>query len=58
MCRFKSNLFTTGSARRAFTLIEVTTALMLLGIIIGAVMTLMNRYVEAVVDMQLREQAF
>jgi hypothetical protein len=31
---------------------------MLLGIIIGSVMTLMNRYVEAVMDMQLREQAF
>ncbi|MDH4201274.1 MAG: type II secretion system GspH family protein [Phycisphaerae bacterium] len=58
MCDFKNNLFRTGSDRRAFTLIEVATALMLLGIIIGAVMTLMNRYVEAVIDMQLREQAF
>jgi len=57
MCGFKNNLFTTGSDRRAFTLLEVATALMLLGIIIGSVMTLMNRYVEAVMDMQLREQA-
>jgi hypothetical protein len=39
-------------------MIEVATALALLGIILGAVMTLMNRYVEAVMDMQLREQAF
>lgn len=39
-------------------MIEVATALLLLGIIIGSVMTLMNRYVESVMDMQLREQAF
>lgn len=58
MCGFKNNLFRTGSARRAFTLIEIATALVLLGMIIGSVMTLMNRYVEAVMDMQLREQAF
>jgi len=58
MCGFKNNLFRTGSCRPAFTLLEVATALALLTIIIGAVMTLMNRYVEAVMDMQLRDQAF
>lgn len=58
MCGFKNNLFRTGSPRRAFTLLEVATALALLGIIIGSVMTLMNRYVEAVMNMQLRDQAF
>lgn len=58
MCGFNNNLFRTSLGRRAFTLVEVATALMLLGIIIGSVMTLMNRYVEAVMDMQLREQAF
>ena len=58
MCRFKNNLFKEHSARRAFTIVEVVAALAVLSVMLGSVMVLMNRYVEAVMDLQLREQAF
>ncbi|MHC4291885.1 MAG: hypothetical protein ACYSTR_06705 [Planctomycetota bacterium] len=37
---------------------EVVAALAVLSVMLGSVMVLMNRYVEAVMDLQLREQAF
>jgi prepilin-type N-terminal cleavage/methylation domain-containing protein len=41
-----------------FTLVEVAAALVLLGLLLGSTLTLMNRYVDTVIDMQLRQQAF
>lgn len=58
MCDFKNNPFRKKSNRQAFTLVETAAALLVLSIIIGSVMVLVNRYTEAVMDMQLREQAF
>ena len=58
MYRFKINMFTKDSAKRAFTIVEVVAALAVLSVMLGSVMVLMNRYVEAVMDLQLREQAF
>ncbi|MEN8128398.1 MAG: hypothetical protein ABFR90_11445 [Planctomycetota bacterium] len=37
---------------------EIATALVILSVMLGSVIVLMNRYVEAVMDMQLRDQAF
>ena len=39
-------------------MVEVVAAMVLLSIILSSVMVLMNRYVDSVIDMQLREQAF
>jgi len=58
MCRFKYNSFKWVSRRPAFTMVEVAAAVLLLGIILASVMVLMNRYVDAVIEMQLREEAF
>ena len=58
MCRFNDNLFTVRSHRAAFTLVEVGAALVLLSIILSSVMVLMNRYVDSVIDLQLRQEAF
>ena len=41
-----------------FTLVEVVAALALLTIMLSSVLVLMNRYVGAVIDMRLRQQAF
>lgn len=41
-----------------FTIVEVAAALLLLSLMLGSVMVLMNRYVEAVMDMRLEEEAF
>ena len=58
MCRFKNILLKPGPNRRAFTIVEVATALVILSVILGSVVVLMNRYVEAVMDMELHWQAF
>jgi type II secretory pathway pseudopilin PulG len=58
MCHFNDNLFTVRSQRAAFTLVEVGAALVLLSIILSSVMVLMNRYVDSVIDLQLRQEAF
>ncbi|MHC4771515.1 MAG: type IV pilus modification PilV family protein [Planctomycetota bacterium] len=58
MCRFNDNLFRARSQRPAFTLVEVGAALVLLSIILSSVMVLMNRYVDSVIDLQLRQEAF
>ncbi|MHC5173006.1 MAG: type IV pilus modification PilV family protein [Planctomycetota bacterium] len=58
MCRFNDNLFTVRSHRAAFTLVEVGAALVLLSIILSSVMVLMNLYVDSVIDLQLRQEAF
>ena len=58
MCRFNDNLFTVRSHRPAFTLVEVGAALVLLSIILSSVMVLMNRYVDSVIELQLRQEAF
>jgi len=58
MYRFKNNLFRSNFRRSAFTLLEVTTALLLLSMILTSVMVLINRGVDSVVDMQLRQHAF
>ena len=42
----------------AFTMVEVVAALVLLSMILSSVMVLMNRYVDSVIDLQLREEAF
>ena len=39
-------------------MVEVVAALVLLSIILSSVMVLMNRYVDSVIDLQLREEAF
>lgn len=41
-----------------FTIVEVAAALVLLGLLLASTLTLMNRYADTVIDMQLREQAF
>jgi prepilin-type N-terminal cleavage/methylation domain-containing protein len=46
------------AASGGFTLVEVAAALVLLGLLLGSTLTLMNRYVDTVIDMQLRQQAF
>ncbi|MHC5145748.1 MAG: prepilin-type N-terminal cleavage/methylation domain-containing protein [Planctomycetota bacterium] len=58
MYRFNHNLFRTRPHRRAFTLVEVSAGLALLALILSSVMVLMNRYVDTVVDLGLREEAF
>jgi type II secretory pathway pseudopilin PulG len=58
MYRFNDNLKRSVTAGSGFTLVEVTTALFLLSMILTSVMVLMNRYVDAVIDMQLRQEAF
>ncbi|MHC4926495.1 MAG: type IV pilus modification PilV family protein, partial [Planctomycetota bacterium] len=50
------NLFE--SRGRGFTMVEVVAAVMILSIILSSVMFLMNRYLEAVVDMRLQQRAF
>jgi prepilin-type N-terminal cleavage/methylation domain-containing protein len=47
-----------GLRRRGFTMVEVAAAVLLLGILLSSVMVLLNRYLEVVVDMRLRQQAF
>lgn len=44
--------------RNGFTLVEVAAAIVLLGLLIASSLTLTNRYIDTVIDMQLREQAF
>ena len=58
MCRFKNNLFGSDQSQRAFTMVEVVAALMLLSMILGSVMVLMNRYVTSVADLHIRQEAF
>ena len=58
MCRFKYNSFRTRLAKSAFTMVEVVAALVLLSMILSSVMVLMNRYVDSVIDLQLRQEAF
>ena len=58
MCHFNDNVFRARSHRPAFTLVEVSAALVLLSIILSSVMVLMNRYVDSVIDLQLRQEAF
>ena len=58
MYRFKYNLFRTHSAKLAFTMVEVVTALVLLSMILSSVLVLMNRYVDSVIDLELRAEAF
>jgi prepilin-type N-terminal cleavage/methylation domain-containing protein len=56
MYRFKKNQSI--QTRHAFTMVEVVAALVLLSIILSSVMVLMNRYVDSVIDLQLRQEAF
>ena len=58
MCRFNYNLFRTRSRRAAFTLVEVVAAMVVLSMMLASVMVLMNRYVDSVIDLQLRTEAF
>jgi prepilin-type N-terminal cleavage/methylation domain-containing protein len=44
--------------RNGFTLVEVTAAMLLLGLLIASSLTLTNRYIDTVIDMQMRGQAF
>ena len=58
MCHFNDNLFRVRSHRPAFTMVEVVAALVLLSMILSSVMVLMNRYVDSVIDLELRQEAF
>ena len=58
MCHFNDNLFRARSHRPAFTMVEVVAALVLLSMILSSVMVLMNRYVDSVIDLELRQEAF
>ena len=58
MYRFKYNSFRTHLAKSAFTLVEVVAAMVLLSMILSSVLVLMNRYVDSVIDLQLRQEAF
>lgn len=58
MCRFNHNPKHSKTARYGFTIVEVGAALVLLSMLLGSVMVLMNRYVDAVMDMRLRQEAF
>jgi len=58
MCRSKKNLTDSIRAQHAFTMVEVVAALVLLSIILSSVMVLMNRYVDSVIDLELRTEAF
>ena len=58
MFRFKKNLLDPIRAQRAFTMVEVVAALVLLSMILSSVMVLMNRYVDSVIDLELRAEAF
>jgi prepilin-type N-terminal cleavage/methylation domain-containing protein len=44
--------------RNGFTLVEVAAAMVLLSLLIASSLTLMNRYVDTVIDLRLRGQAF
>lgn len=43
---------------RGFTMVEITAALLILSMVLSTVMFLMNRYLDAVVDMRLRQRSF
>ena len=58
MYHFKNNLLSDKTPGRAFTLVEVVAAVALLAIMISSVLVLMNNFVDAVIDMRLRQQAF
>ncbi len=58
MYHFKHNLLTDKTSTRAFTLVEVVAAVALLAIMISSVLVLMNNFVDAVIDMRLRQEAF
>ena len=58
MYRFKKNLPDTIRTQCAFTMVEVVAALVLLSMILSSVLVLMNRYVDSVIDLQLRQEAF
>ena len=58
MCHFNDNLFRVRLHRPAFTMVEVVAALVLLSMILSSVMVLMNRYVDSVIDLELRQEAF
>jgi len=58
MYRFKYNLFRAHLVKSAFTMVEVVAALVLLSMILSSVLVLMNRYVDSVIDLQLRAEAF
>lgn len=44
--------------RNGFTIVEVSAALVLLGLLLASTLMLMNRYVDTVIDFRLREKAF
>ncbi|MBC8377686.1 MAG: prepilin-type N-terminal cleavage/methylation domain-containing protein [Planctomycetes bacterium] len=46
------------TSTRAFTLVEVVAAVALLAILLSSVLVVMNNFVDAVIDMRLRQQAF
>ena len=58
MCRFNNNRLKRRFCRTAFTMVEVAAALVLLSMILSSVLVLMNRYVDSVIDLQLRKEAF
>lgn len=58
MYRFNHITFRSVSPRRGFTIVEVIAALLVLSMMLTSVMVLINRYVESVMDLQLREQSF
>lgn len=56
--RSKYNSRGSTAARGGFTLVEVAAAMVLLSLILTSVTVMMNRYLTAVMDMRLREEAF
>ena len=56
--RFKSNLVSGFYSRRAFSLIEVTTSLLILAIISSSVLAVINRSMVSVADSTMRMNAF
>ncbi len=58
MYHFKNNLFRSKKPAGAFTFIEVVAAAALLTILLSSVLIVMDNFVDAVIDMRLRQQAF
>jgi len=55
-CRFKKNMSSGGQS--GFTLVEVVSSIVILGIIISSLLVVFNRYVDMVTNQDLKMQAF
>jgi len=58
MCRFRIKILSTLKNRRAFSLIEVSAALVILALVSSSVVVIVNRCIKSAIDSQMRIEAF